>query len=271
MITLRILRKDSIAKLISWLKWLEYEESRMAKKGVDHKVKPPIAIEVLDLLNLARLAMGRTDVQPLFWHFYWRGSSILGYLSSLPYWRGNLPIFAYTKLNVPVKAYLGYVNIEKEDVILTDSNDDNKYMYGAIIETESEPPIIAGALSRSNRLKDVPVIIRVKNLNSLMRVLVILSDANSSPPLWYFEHGNKNFLGLIAPFFDYYDANALPVFFYIESYEKPSAPFIRYLPQKDGEEISFTPYITDMKYFYGRVICVKKMPFFISQNQKMNR
>lgn len=241
------------------------------RKGANYKTKPPIAVEVSDLLNLARLAMGRADVQPLFWHFYWKGDSVLGYLSSLPYWYGNLPMFAYTRIDEPVKGYLGYMSIEREDVILTDNNDDNRYVYGAIVETDGEPPLIAEALSKKNRLRDEPVLIKVRNLNSLVRMLVILSDANSSPPLWCFEHRGKNFLGLIAPFFDYYDANALPVFFYIESLEKPPAPFVRYLPRKEGEEITFTPYITDMKYFYGRVVCVKSMPFFVSQGQRPSR
>ncbi|MCS7135664.1 MAG: hypothetical protein RMJ14_02790 [Nitrososphaerota archaeon] len=235
----------------------------MGKKSTRvKKVKPPVAIEVSDILNLARLAMSRVDVQPLFWHFKWKNQPILGYLSSIPYWYGNLPIFAYTKLNYELKSYIAYMSVEKEEVLLTDNNDDSRYMYGAIIETEDEPPFITEALSGRNKLKDKPVLIKAGNLNSLIRMLIILSDTNSSPPLWYFEFKGKHVLGLIAPFFDYYDANALPVFFYVESDTKPPASFIRYISLKSGEEISYVPYISDMKYFYGRIVNVKSMPFF---------
>ncbi|PUA31145.1 MAG: hypothetical protein B9J98_07580 [Candidatus Terraquivivens tikiterensis] len=232
------------------------------------KVKPPVAIEVSDILNLARLAMSRVDVQPLFWYFKWKRQPILGYLSSIPYWYGNLPIFAYTKLNCSLKGYIAYMSVEREEVVLTDSNDDNRYMYGAVVETEDEPPFIMEALSGRSKLKENPVIIKAGNINSLIRMLMILSDTNSSPPLWYFEFKGKHLLGLIAPFFDYYDANALPVFFYVESDTKPPASFIRYISLKTGEEISYVPCISDMKYFYGRIVNVKSMPFFTSSGSE---
>ncbi len=238
----------------------------MQKKKSAHmnRVKPPVAIEVSDILNLARLAMSRVDVQPLFWYFKWKNRPILGYLSSIPYWYGNLPIFAYTKFDGELKSYIAYMSVEKEEVLLTNSNDDNRYIYGAIIETEDKPPFITEALSGRNMLKEKPILIKAGNINSLIRMLIILSDTNSSPPLWYFEFKGKHVIGLMAPFFDYYDANALPVFFYVESDAKPPASFIRYISLKSGEEISYVPCISDMKYFYGRIVNVKSMPFFTS-------
>ncbi|MEM2069000.1 MAG: hypothetical protein QXY32_04650 [Nitrososphaerota archaeon] len=228
--------------------------------------KPPIAIQVADLLNLARLAMSRTDIQPLYWTFNRNGKWIIGHLSSIPYWRGNLPIFAYTYIEEEPKGYVAYINIGKEEVFFTNSSDDTKYAYGPIIETEDEPELISKALGRRRQLTQKPLTIKTKDLNSLMRVLVMMSDASVSPPLWHFMKDKKrHILGLIVPFFDYYEANALPVFFYFESLEPPSTPFIKYLASNSKEEISYTPYVSDMKYFYGRIVTVNNMPFLESR------
>lgn len=231
--------------------------------------KPPIAIQVVDLLNLARLAISRTDVQPLYWTFTKNGKRIVGHLSSIPYWRGNLPIFAYTYVDEEPKGYIAYTNLGREEVFLTNSSDDTKYAYGPIIETADEPELISKALGRKKQLAEKPLTIKTKDLNSLMRVLVMMSDASVSPPLWHFETEQKqHILGLIVPFFDYYEANALPVFFYFESTEPPETPFIRYLASNSREEISYTPYVSDMKYFYGRVVTVNNMPFLESSRKK---
>lgn len=223
--------------------------------------KPPIAIQVVDLVNLARLATSRTDIQPLFWTFNRDGKRIIGHLSSVPYWRGNLPIFAYTYLDQEPKGYVAYTNIGKEEVFFTHSSDDAKYAYGPVVETDDEPELISKALSKKRQLTERPLIIRTKDLTSLIRVLVMMSDASVSPPLWHYLLGEKHILGLMVPFFDYYEANALPVFFYFESPEPPETPFIKYLASRSREEISYTPYVSDMKYFYGRIVTVNNMPF----------
>lgn len=221
-----------------------------------------MALEVSDLVNLSRLVMNRTDYQPLLWHFDWKGQDIIGYLSSIPYWRGNLPVFSYSSTKENVRAYLGYTNIGGEQVFFTDSCDDNKYMYAAVAETEDQPELIAGSLKNKRMLKDRPVSVKAKNLNSILRILIMMSDTTASPPLWHFEHAHRHILGLVAPFYDYYEANALPVFFYVESKENPPEPFIRYLSSSGREEISYAPYIYDMKYFYGRIVNVNNMPFY---------
>lgn len=224
--------------------------------------KPPIAVEVVDLKNLARLAMSRTDIQPLFWSFEYKGKLVLGHLSSIPYWRGNLPIFAYTYLDKEPKGYVAYTNLEREAAFFTDSSDDTRYFYGPVVETDEEPELIAKALSGRRSLREKPLTVKAKDIASLVRVLMMMSDNTVSPPIWHYVKGKKkHILGLIAPFFDYYEANALPVFFYVESEEQPPSPFIKYHAAQGREEILYADYISDMKYFYGRIVTVYNIPF----------
>lgn len=230
--------------------------------------RPPVAIHVVDLLNLARLAMSRTDVQPLFWSFYHQDNRILGHLSSIPYWRGNLPIFAYTYIDKEPRGYVAYTNLDRETAFFTDSSDDTRYFYGPVVETEDEPDLIAKALTAKRSLKEKPLAIKAKDINSLIRVLMMMSDSTVSPPIWHYSAGKKHILGLIAPFFDYYEANALPVFFYIESHEAPLSPFIKYQAASGREEISYAKYISDMKYFYGRIVTVNNIPFMTGLRRK---
>ncbi len=225
--------------------------------------KPPLALEVADLTNLVRLAMTRMDSQPLFWFFNYRKQRIFGNLLSIPYWHGSLPIFAYTRLpqDVAIKGYIGYTSLGVEKVFFTDSTDDNRFIYGPVIEIESAPRIISKALSMKNGLRVKPIPIRAKNLFSLLRVLLIMSDNMVSPPIWHYEISpNRHILGVIAPFYDYYEVSALPVFFYIELDKKP-APFIKYQALNGRETLDYAENISDMKHFYARVITIKQIPF----------
>jgi len=223
--------------------------------------RPPVPIEAVNLLNLARLAMSRADVQPLFWSFEWKGRIILGHLSSIPYWRGNLPLFTYTYVEEEPKGYVAYTNLDREAAFFTDSTDDTRYLYGPVVQTEEEPELIAKALAEKKTLREKPLTVKAKDINSLIRVLIMMSDNVVSPPIWHYSAGKKHILGLIAPFFDYYEANALPVFFYIESKEGPPLPFIKYNAVNGREEISYADYVTDMRHFYGRIVTVHNIPF----------
>ncbi|MCD6421138.1 MAG: hypothetical protein J7L17_01870 [Thaumarchaeota archaeon] len=225
--------------------------------------KPPLAIEVADLANLARLAMSRVDVQPLFWSFNYRRQRIFGNLLSIPYWDGSLPIFAYTKLpqNIQIRGYVGYTNIGSEKVFFTDSASDAKFLYGPVVEIESPPKLIANALSRRRGLRMKPIPVKARNLYSLLRVLLIMSDNTASPPIWHYEkRSNEHVLGVIAPFYEYYEASALPVFFYVELSENPG-PFIKYQAIDGKETLEYASKVSDMKHFYARVITVKQIPF----------
>lgn len=230
-------------------------------KVVEVSKKPPLALEVVDLLNLARLAMSRADAQPLFWAFEYRGKRILGNLFSIPYWRGSLPIFAYTGIEGELEGYVAYTSIDAEKAFFTSNSSNAKYVYGPVIELEEPPKIIAMALSSRGGLREKPIAVKAKSLSSLIRVLMIMSNDVVSPPIWHCVVGpEKHILGVIAPFYDYYEANALPIFFYIESGEPP-APFIKYRASDDGEELLYAESVSDMKYFYGRVVTVKNIPF----------
>ena len=232
--------------------------------------RPPIAIEVHDLTNLARLATSRVDVQPLFWSFKHRGQSILGSLISIPYWRGSLPIFAHIRSprDLEVKGYIGYTNLGVEKAFFAESADDTRYVYGPVIEVEAPPKLLTRALTSRSMLRVKPISVRAKNLSSLLRVLLIMSDNASSPPIWHHEASEgKHVLGVVAPFYDYYDANALPVFFYVEVDEAP-APFIKYQAVGGKEILGYAQSISDMKHFYGRVITVKNLPFLKPRRKK---
>lgn len=227
------------------------------------KRRPPLAIEVLDLLNLARLTMSMTDIQPLLWLFKYKSALILGSLLSIPYWRGGLPIFAYSQVSDGMQSacYLAYTSMEREEILLTRRIDSGRYTYGPIIEVESPPQPFIEAISSKQVLKPKPIPTKAKNISSLLRALVTLSDEAFSPPIWHYEAGRgKHILGLITPLYDYYDAEALPIFLYVEVEEKPS-PFIKYLAVDDREITEYSPSISTPKYFYGRVVTVKRMPF----------
>lgn len=227
------------------------------------KYKPPLAIEVLDLLNLARLTMSMADIQPLLWLFKHKDSMILGSLLSIPYWRGGLPILAYARVSEELRSacYLAYTSMEREEILLTRSADNNRYTYGPIIEVERPPRPFIEALSSRRAMRPKLIPAKARSISSIMRALVTLSDEAYSPPIWHYEAGDgRHILGLITPLYDYYDADALPIFLYAELREKPG-PFIRYLALDGDEIIEYSASISTPKYFYGRVVTVKQMPF----------
>lgn len=233
-------------------------------------IKPPLPLRVMDLANLARLTITRPDSQTLLWMFQEDGEWVLGSLFSIPYWRGNLPMFSYIRLprEVEPKPYLAYKNIGSEEVFLTDSNEDPKYLYGAVIEASS-PPRFLGRAMRTKRMPSwiEPMRTKTKDINSLVRLLLIMSDNMGSPPIWRFKAADDRYvLGVLAPFFDYYEATALPVFIYVETEEESSGGFIKYITSNGREESSFTDCIGDMKYFYARVIMLLEAPLWYSKN-----
>lgn len=73
---------------------------------------------------------------------------------------------------------------------------------------------------------------------------------------------------MLAPFYDYYEANALPVFVYVEEEDEIPGGFLRYITSSGKEDVSFTNYITDMKYFYARIINLVEMPPWLRPPRK---
>ncbi len=247
-------------------------EREMASILMDLKrLKPPVALEVSDLTNLARLTLNRPDTQTLFWMFRYRDARILGSLFSIPYWKGNLPIFSYVRLPVSDEsaAYIAYINIGTEEAFLTNSNDDPKYIYGAIVEAAAPPRFLEEALKRKRGGRIVrPILTRAKDINALVRLLLIMTDGVGAPPIWKFRLGEGYILGVLAPFYDYYEANALPVFVYVEEAEEPRGGFLRYITSSGREDVSFTNYVTDMKYFYARIINLVDVPPWLMPSRK---
>ncbi|MCS7143281.1 MAG: hypothetical protein NZ920_05815 [Aigarchaeota archaeon] len=229
------------------------------------KLKPPIPLEVGGLLGLARLILGRADSQALFWTFNYRSDLIIGSLFSIPYWKGNLPFFSFVRLEpstVP-GAYLAYKGMGSEEVFFTNSNEDPKYVYGVVIDAKEPPRVLIASLENGRKLHQRrPLMSVAKDLNSLVRLCYIMSDSYSSPPILRFNHKDRQILGALVPIFDYYDANALPIFVYVEREDRETGGFIRYMAVGGKEESSFVDGISDMKYYYARVVDVSEPPWW---------
>jgi hypothetical protein len=73
------------------------------------------------------------------------------------------------------------------------------------------------------------------------------------------------------PFYDYYEASALPVFIYVELDGAPHAGFIRYIASEGYEDAEFTDRVTDMKFFYARTVSVEDRPFWFSGGEESRR
>ncbi len=229
------------------------------------RVRPPIAVEVVDLRNLARLVLNKPEPDGLFWYFTLGREQIIGSLFLIPYWRGNLPLFCYTRLSSDTKpgAFLAYRSIGQEESYFTNSGDDPRYVYGAVMDIESPPDFLTKSLKNktvNNAIR--PVLTKAKEMTVLIRTLLILSEEYSSSPIWSFKHNGHSILGVIAPVFDYYDANALPVFLYVESEEEPRGGFLRYMTENGREVASYVDSIGEMKYFYARIVKLAHMPLW---------
>jgi len=238
------------------------------------RVRPPVAVEVVDLINLARLVLNKSDPDGLFWYFRMEGGEVLGSLFLVPYWRGNLPLFCYTRLQPgeEPKAFLAYRSVGAEECFFTNSGDDPRYVYGAVMEIESPPEFLVKALKTRNVERDTrPILTKAKDTTVLVRTLLIISDESTSPPIWSFKHNGHSILGVIAPLFDYYDANALPVFLYVETDDEPKSGFLRYFTEQGREITTFVDSIGEMKYFYARIVKLSNMPLWPGGEERTRR
>ncbi len=229
------------------------------------KIRPPVPVAVLDLKNLARLVLNRPEPDGLFWSFTLNGERILGSLFLIPYWRGNLPLFCYTKVEAgeEPKAFLAYRSIGQEEAFFSNSGEDPRYVYGAIMDIEDPPEFLLKALkSRSVAPETMPIMTKARSMNVLVRTMLILSEDGATPPIWSFKDSGSQILGVITPVFDYYDANALPVFLYVETRDEPSGGFLRYMTQNGREVTTFVDSINEMRYFYARVVRLAHMPLW---------
>jgi hypothetical protein len=227
--------------------------------------KPPVALKVQNLENLTRLALALTDSPPPMWQFKHKGKLILGTFSVYMSWKGDIPLFAFTALKRRAGAFLAYRNdLEREECIFTDNIEDTRYIYSPIINFKSAPAIFRNSLDGKWSYPHRPVTVELENLNSLMRLLFLISTKDYiSFPIWRFKNKGNRILGVCIPFEHYYDANALPVFFYIKEGKPSSAPFVKYTTSKiGGETVEYSRTADNAKFFYVKIIDVDEMPLF---------
>ncbi|HUO42539.1 MAG TPA: hypothetical protein VMU35_06140 [Methylomirabilota bacterium] len=232
------------------------------------EVKPPVPVHVTDMLNFSRLALGLTDGSQILWYFKHRGKHILGLFTAYMYWEGDLPILAYTIVDSAPKAFLAYRSdsAKGEEWMFSDEAGDTRYRYGSFVELKSIPEAFVQALDGNFPEVSQPMLAEVEDIKSIARILLPLSLREGTLfPLWHFPRGNRYIVGTCIPFEHYYDADALPVFFYV-SMDHPINPhdgFIKYIAIKpNGEKVEYTHHTSDAKFFYAKLVSVNDMPIF---------
>ncbi len=228
-------------------------------------VKPPVAIKVKDLANFARLALALTDSPPIVWAFKHKGKNILATFSVYMSWKGDIPLFTYVSLKGKPAPFLAYKSDgEREEYKFTDNIEDPRYIYAPIINLRQDYEFLKAPVEGRFPEPSKPIKMELDSLNSLMRLLYLVSVREGSVfPLWLFKSDGRRILGVCIPFEHYYEANALPVFFYVKLKRKPETPFIRYTTSSmKGETLEFTSNTSDTKYFYAKIVEVENMPLF---------
>jgi hypothetical protein len=148
------------------------------------------------------------------------------------------------------------------------SNDagDTRYRYGSFVELKKIPEAFVEAIEGKFPEIPHPMLAEVEDIKSIARILLPLSLREGTLfPLWHFARGNRHIVGTCIPFEHYYDADALPVFFYV-TLDQPidaSLGFVKYIAVKpNGEKLEFTNNTSDAKFFYAKLVAVDDMPIF---------
>ncbi len=229
------------------------------------KLKPPILVNIKNFESFSRLALALTDTPPLLWYFKHNGKKFLGTFSVYVSWKGDLPLFAYMRIKSSPGSFLAYKSdLEKEEFLFTNNIEDTRYVYAPIINLKKPPKIFQDAFDKKPPGFKKPIGIELDGIKSMMRLLYLVSIKEyTSFPVWRFRKGRKYILGVCIPFERYYEANALPVFFYVKERKPPLEPFIRYSTSRvSGENVEYTRNTADTKFFYAKIIDVKDMPLF---------
>jgi hypothetical protein len=226
--------------------------------------RSPVPVEVEDLASLARLVSTRADyIAPLLAYLN-EDKHIISHTFSIPFGRYSIPLLLYMELKEPPKAYLVYTPLEHEETWFSHTPESGRYISFPVVEAFPAPDIIEKALTMPPRRKIVGLVsVRLKNMESLMRMVSALTDEASSPPLWCFANRGKYVAGIFYPVFEYYDSAALPILYYVELDKKPTAPFTGYRPTTSGGVVEYTYSISDARYVYGRIVYLKSFPFQI--------
>jgi len=229
-------------------------------------VKPPVPVHVTDIQSFARLALALTEGSQILWYFKHKGKHVLGLFTAYMYWEGDLPIFAYTFSDTPPKAFLAYRSdsLKGEEWIFTEDAGDTRYRYASFVELKTVPEAFTQALDGELPELAAPMLAEVQDIKSITRILLPLSLREGTLfPLWHFTRGKKHIIGTCIPFEHYYEADALPVFFYVSQDEGPSDAFIKYIAVKPaGEKVEYSNNTSDAKFFYAKVVGIKDMPIF---------
>ncbi len=233
---------------------------------VVESVKPPVPVQVKDILSFSRLALGLTEGSQILWYFKHEGKNILGLFTAYMYWEGDIPILAYTESEAPPKAFLAYRSdgVKGEEWMFTDDAGDTRYRYASFVELKKTPDAFIEALNGNHPSLPAPMLAEVEDIKSIVRILLPLSLREGTLfPLWHFTRGKNHILGTCIPFEHYYEADALPVFFYVSLSEGPKEGFVKYIAVKPtGEKVEYVNNTSDAKYFYAKIIDVKDMPIF---------
>jgi hypothetical protein len=229
-------------------------------------VKPPIPVHVQDMLSFARLALGLTEGSQILWHFKHKGKNIVGLFTAYMYWDGDIPILAYAFSDAPPKAFLAYRSdsTKGEEWMFTDEAGDTRFRYASFVELKTIPEAFVESLEGKFPEVGQPMLAEVEDVKSIVRILLPLSIREGTLfPLWHFTRGKKHIVGTCIPFEHYYDADALPVFFYVSLDAPPLQGFVKYIAVKpDGEKVDYVNNTSDAKYFYAKIVPVKDMPIF---------
>lgn len=229
-------------------------------------VKPPLPVQVKDMLSFARLALGLTEGSQILWYFKHKGKHVLGLFTAYMYWDGDLPILAYVTSDSPPRAFLAYRSdsVKGEEWMFSDEAGDTRFRYASLVNLKSVPEAFGQSLEGNYPEVEAPMLAEVEDVRSIARILLPLSLREGTLfPLWHFERGTKHIIGTFIPFEHYYEADALPVFFYVSMDQPPGEGFIKYIAVKpSGEKVEYVNNTSDAKYFYAKVITVKDMPIF---------
>jgi len=229
-------------------------------------VKPPVPVQVADMQAFSRLALALTEGSQILWYFKHKEKHVLGLFTAYMYWEGDLPILAYAYSDTPPKAFLAYRSdsVKGEEWAFTDDVDDTRFRYASFVELKTVPEAFAESLDGNSPDLPPPMLAEVEGLKSIARILLPLSLREGTLfPLWHFMRGKKHIIGTCIPFEHYYEADALPVFFYVSQDEPPEKGFIKYIAVKpSGEKVEYSNNTSDAKFFYAKLVDVKDMPIF---------
>jgi hypothetical protein len=230
------------------------------------KIKPPVPVEILDLKNFVRLALALSDSHQIIWSMSNKGEKILALFTAYMYWDGDIPLLSFIRETNSKKPFLAYKSNSSngEEYLFTESADDPRYVYASFIDVKKIPKPFRESIECKYPVLKKPMLVEVENLLSLIRILLSISvREDTNFPLWHFKRDGKHIVGICIPFEHYYEADAIPIFFYLKQNKPPSHPFIRYYASKSsGEKAEYVNNTSDSKFFYAKIISVKDFPIF---------